>query len=208
MTRTPSEVRFVVSDRGVGIFQNIMQKKELRDHLEAVQDLLKGKQTTAPEFHSGEGIFFTSKVADSLIIRSSEKKLVFDNRNEDVYVADGRPVTGTKVTFSIDVRSERVLDDVFRNYTDDSLEFSKTSVLVKLYRAGVEYVSRSQARRIVSGLETFKTVELDFTGVNTIGQGFADEIFRVWQSHHSGTKVVARNANPNVLFMIRHVTQG
>ena len=206
MTRTPSEVRFVVSDRGVGIFQNIMQKKELRDHLEAVQDLLKGKQTTAPEFHSGEGIFFTSKVADSLIIRSSEKKLVFDNRNEDVYVADGRPVTGTKVTFSIDVRSDRVLDDIFRNYTDDSLEFSKTSVLVKLYRAGVEYVSRSQARRIVSGLETFKTVELDFTGVDTIGQGFADEIFRVWQSHHSGTKVVARNAGPNVLFMIRHVT--
>ena len=205
MTRTPSIVRFVVSDRGIGIFQNIMKKRRLHDHLEAVQDLLKGKQTTAPELHTGEGIFFTSKVADSLAIRSSEKKLVFDNRQDDVYVIDGRPVIGTRVAFSIATGSHRELSDIFRKFTDDSLEFNKTNVLVRLYREGVEYVSRSQARRIVAGLETFKTIELDFAGVNTIGQGFADEIFRVWKSQHSGIKIVAKNAEPNVLFMIRHV---
>jgi len=205
--KTPLEVQFVVSDHGIGIFQNIMQKKGLHDHLEAVQDLLKGKQTTAPEFHSGEGIFFTSKVADSLIISSSKKKLVFDNRNDDLYVTDGRLVAGTKVLFSIATRSSKALDDVFRSYTDDSLEFSKTTVLVKLYRAGVDYVSRSQARRIIAGLDSFKTIELDFKGVNSIGQGFADEIFRVWQSQHPGIKVVAKNASPNVLFMIRHVSE-
>ncbi len=207
MARTPDDARFIVSDRGIGIFENIMKKKGLHDHLEAVQDLLKGKQTTAPELHSGEGIFFTSKVADLLAIRSSEKKLVFDNRQDDVYVTDGRPVIGTRVTFSIATKSHKELGGVFRKFTDDSLEFSKTNVLVRLYRSGVEYVSRSQARRIVSGLEAFKTIELDFAGLNTIGQGFADEIFRVWKPQHPGIKIVTRNANPNVLFMIRRVTK-
>ena len=207
MARSPSEIRFTVTDRGMGIFRNIMEKKGLHDHLEAVQDLLKGKQTTAPESHSGEGIFFTSKAADSLVIRSSDKKLVFDNRNDDLYVTDGKPVPGTRVAFSIAPNSRRKLADIFRNYTDDMLEFSKTNVLVKLYRAGVEYVSRSQARRIVAGLDAFKTVEFDFRGVDAIGQGFADEVFRVWQSRHPGTKIVAKNASRNVLFMIRHVTE-
>lgn len=206
MARSPSEIRFVVSDRGMGIFRNIRKKKGLHDDLEAVQVLLKGKQTTAPELHSGEGIFFTSKAADSLVIRSSDKKLVFDNRNDDLYVTDGKPVPGTRVAFSIAPNSRRKLADIFRNYTDDTLEFSKTNVLVKLYRAGVEYVSRSQARRIVTGLDAFKTVEFDFRGVDAIGQGFADEVFRVWQSRHPGTKIVAKNASRNVLFMIRHVT--
>ena len=206
MARSPSEIKFAVSDQGMGIFRNIRGKKGLHDDLEAVQILLKGKQTTASEAHSGEGIFFTSKAADALVIRSSDKKLVFDNRNDDVYVTDGKPVVGTRVAFSIVPNSRRELANIFRNYTDDTFEFSKTSVLVKLYHAGVEYVSRSQARRILAGLDAFKTVEVDFRGVHAIGQGFADEVFRVWQSQHPRTRIVPRNAERNVLFMIRHVT--
>jgi hypothetical protein len=45
----------------------------LKNHLEAIQDLLKGKQTTMPKSHSGEGIFFTSKIADNLTISSSQE---------------------------------------------------------------------------------------------------------------------------------------
>jgi hypothetical protein len=209
MWRNSEGIFFDVSDKGIGIFKNIMQKKSLRSSLEAIQDLLKGKETTAPAFHSGEGIFFTSKVGDLLKIRSFEKKLIFDNRIRDIYIEDlKRPVIGTKVFFSIGVAAKTELAGVFGQFTDDSLEFSKTAVKVKLFRSGVEYISRSQARRLVTGLDRFKVVELDFTGVGTIGQGFADEIFRVWHSRHPDIEIIPLSTRENVDFMIKHVVGG
>jgi len=208
MMRGAQEIRFQISDSGIGIFNNLMETRNLATELEAIQDLLKGKQTTVPEAHSGEGIFFTSKAADLLSIRSSARKLVFDNLRDDVFVRDIRPVRGTKVSFSIGMRSKRDLGAIFAKYTDESFEFSRTTVKVKLFREGVPYVSRSQARRIVSGLEKFSEIELDFEGLGTIGQGFADEIFRVWQLQHPDIRILPRNAGETILFMIRHVAPG
>jgi STAS-like domain of unknown function (DUF4325) len=203
MARTKTDVRFEVTDFGVGIFDNIMTKKHLHGRMDAIQDLLKGKETTEPEQHSGEGIFFTSKVADFFVIRSAEKKLVFDNLRDDVYIRDLRPVKGTRVSFVISVDGTRELADVFNRYSDDSYTFSKTKVSIKLYQGETEYVSRSQARRILSGLEKFQTVELDFKGIESVGQAFADEVFRVWQAGHTRTIIVPHNANENITFMIR-----
>ena len=203
MARTGTELQFHVTDRGIGIFNNIMKKKHLAGTMEAIQDLLKGKETTSPESHSGQGIFFTSKIADCLTIKSYEKKLVFDNRLEDIYVRDIRPTQGTKVDFLLQLRTQKKITDVFDKYTEESFDFSKTVVKVKLYHHDVDYVSRSQARRIVIGLEKFKSVELDFKDIETIGQAFADEIFRIWQSHHKSIKLLPLNANENILFMIR-----
>lgn len=201
--REKENIFFRVIDSGVGIYNNIMQKKHLHDQLEAIQDLIKGKLTTAPEAHSGEGIFFTSKVADLLIIQSSRKKLVFDNLLDDIFIKDISDITGTKIQFSISLDSKRSLNNIFRQYTDDSSEFSKTRVVVKLYKNGLEYISRSQARRIVSGLDKFKTVVLDFKGIETVGQGFADEVFRVWKSRFPQIDITYKNANENVCFMIK-----
>jgi len=206
MVKTPEHIRFDVSDRGVGIFKNIVEKKGLNTQLEAIQDLIKGKQTTAPAFHSGEGIYFTSRIADCLDIRSFQKRLIFDNVIDDIFVKDiKRAVSGTKVSFSIRLDLKKTLTDVFNQYSDDSFEFSKTAVKVKLFREGVEYLSRSQSRRIATGLEKFKVVELDFAGIETIGQAFADEIFRVWHSQHPDTRIIPVNTGENVLFMIKHV---
>ena len=203
VARTPTDVRFDVVDRGIGVFNNIMAKKRLGTEMEAIQALLKGKETTAPEAHSGEGIFFTSKVADSLIFRSSHKKLVFDNLAEDIYIKDIKGMRGTKVFFLVHVNTRKTLRETFARYTDGSYKFSKTGVHVKLYHKGVEYVSRSQARRILAGMEKFKTIQLDFRGVNTAGQAFADEIFRVWHSRYPKITIVPVNANDNVMFMIK-----
>jgi anti-sigma regulatory factor (Ser/Thr protein kinase) len=206
MVKTPEHIRFDVSDRGIGIFKNIVEKKGLNTQLEAIQDLIKGKQTTSLAFHSGEGIYFTSRIADYLDFRSFQKRLIFDNVIDDIFVKDiKRAVSGTKVSFTIRLDLEKTLTDVFNKYSDDSFEFSKTSVKVKLFREGVEYMSRSQARRIAVGLEKFKVVELDFNGVETIGQAFADEIFRVWHAQHPDIRIVPVNAGENVIFMIKHV---
>src|SRR3989338_8465686 len=65
-----NKLSFIVEDSGIGVFRNIMKKKGLRSVIEAIQDLLKGKTTTMPKSHSGEGIFFTSKASDLFILDS------------------------------------------------------------------------------------------------------------------------------------------
>lgn len=203
ITKTSMDIRFTIIDQGVGIFNNIMGKKRLISTMDAIQDLLKGKETTAPEKHSGEGIFFTSKIADCLTIKSFGKKIVFDNIGQDIYIKDVQSSRGTKIDFVLALKSKKTLSDLFHQYTDESFEFSKTGVKVKLYHQNIDYVSRSQARRILAGLEKFKTIELDFKDVKTVGQAFADEIFRVWLSTHKHIKVHVINANENIMLMIR-----
>ena len=48
-------------------------------------------------------------------------------------------------------------------------------------------------------------VELDFADVEEIGQGFAHEIFVVFQKNHADIKIVPVNTNLEVEKMINHV---
>jgi uncharacterized protein (DUF1330 family) len=107
------------------------------------------------------------------------------------------------------VNSGKKLTDIFKQYTDTggSYEFSKTKVLVKLYKMGSNYISRSQARRLLVGLDKFKTIIIDFDKIITIGQGFTDEVFRVWQKKHPQIKIEIKNAGKNIDFMIKRVTE-
>lgn len=202
MDRTESGIWFMVTDRGVGVFENIKTTRHLANEHEAIQDLLKGKQTTAPDRHSGEGIFFTSRAADRLELKGSDKKLIFDTRIGDVFVRDVKSRVGTQVDFWIALDSRRELDAVFRKYTGDELAFDSTHVAVELYRIDSGFVSRSQARRILAGLEKFQAIILDFKNVQLVGQGFVDEVFRVWTSRHPGKVIEVRNASEHVQFMV------
>jgi uncharacterized protein (DUF1330 family) len=74
--------------------------------------------------------------------------------------------------------------------------------VVKLFSYGVRFVSRSEAKRLCDGLERFRHVVLDFAGVEAVGQGFADEIFRVWASQHPEVELSPENMAPPVAFMV------
>lgn len=209
MNLNKDDIKFTVVDHGIGIFRHIMRKKKLENELEAIQDLLKGKQTTAPKEHTGEGIFFSSKAADILMIRSFRKKLVFHNILNDTFIENvNKSFKGTQVAVVVLLRSKRQLDRVFKEYSGGSYEFSKTRVKVKLFKMDTEYISRSQARRVVSGLEKFKIIVLDFIDVEVVGQAFADEIFRVWKRRNPAIKIVIEHANENIRFMIDRVRGG
>ncbi len=208
MEKRKYNLLFRVRDWGVGIFDHIKRKKSLGSRMDAIRDLLKGKQTTDPSRHSGEGIFFTSRAADILTIQSANKKLVYDNLADDIFIRDVSHTVGTRVTFSISLDSSRNLNDIFSKYSGGLYEFSRTEVKVNLYQEGVKYLSRSQARRLLTGLEKFKTVTLDFRGVDTVGQAFADEIFRVWKSKNPGVELIVENAGENVSFMIERAMSG
>jgi hypothetical protein len=157
------------------------------------------------ERHTGEGIFFTSKAADLVSFRSHRIELIFDGRNQDAFVKQKRFLRGTEVDFEISRRSRRKLQAVFEEFAPADLDyrFDKTRVLVKLFHQ--EYVSRSEARRLLAGLEKFKLVELDFRDVKSLGQGFADEIFRVYRNAHPGVEFRAVNLSAALQPMIRHV---
>ncbi len=201
-------LRFIVKDSGVGVFKNVMQQRNLKSELEAIQDLLKGKTTTAPQAHSGEGIFFTSRVADIFTLDSYNLRLRVDNLINDVFIEElpaDKPVKGTRVTFQISTITKKHLNEVFKQFQADPEvpAFDKTEILLKLYILGTVYVSRSQARRVLAGLEKFKTIILDFNGVPTIGQAFADEIFRVFKNAHPDIEVKTINMNEAVNFMVQ-----
>lgn len=207
MRRTQKGIEFKIVDRGIGIFKNIATKRGLANELEAIQDLLKGKQTTDPERHTGEGIFFTSKVVTWLAIKGSNKQLIFDNALEDLFIKNIRPIVGTDVNCTVDLQSRKDLSEVFAEYTGEEFEFAKTNVTVELYTSGNSFMSRSQARRIMSGLEKFKVIVLDFKRVETVGQAFADEVFRVWQHQHPRIRIESWNVNDNVRLMIERARE-
>jgi hypothetical protein len=131
--------------------------------------------------------------------------LTVNNQIPDVFLEDIPFRKGTRVTFEINARTKRRIEDVFHDYSGEDFQFEKSRVVVKLFEQEENYVSRSQAKRLLHSLDRFKEIVLDFQGVKTVGQGFADEVFRVFASQHPGVRITPANANENVLFMINHV---
>ena len=193
---------FEINDKGIGIFEHVKRKRKLNNHIEALQDILKGKQTTDPEHHSGEGIFFTSKIVDKFIIKSASLKLIVDNTINDIFVEENRKIKGTNIFWQIEKNSKKKLTDVFNKYTNKNLSFDKTEIKVDLFKINSPHISRSEAKRLLSGLDKFNTIILDFKDISLIGQGFADEIFRVWQNKHSKVILKSINVSKTVEMMI------
>lgn len=200
----PVTARAEVKDNGIGIFASIAQKLGFPDEHDALLQLVKGRTTTMPEAHSGEGIFFSSKAANTLVIRSHRIQVEWNRRLKDVFVSNRRYVKGTHVRFEVRRDSGIRLEDIFDEFAprEFDYQFSRSRVHVKLL--GEKYISRSEARRLLVNLEKFKRVELDFKNVESVGQGFADEVFRVFANNHPGTAINPVNASPAVDAMIRH----
>jgi len=198
---------FSVDDFGVGVFRNIMQKRKLNSEIEAIQDLLKGKTTTAPKLHSGEGIFFTSRVGDEFILDSYGYQFIANNLIKDIFIKKVKgQKQGTKVTFRINTHDRHHLNDVFKKYTNigegSDYGFDKTEIRVQLYTMGGVHISRSQARRVLSGLDKFKIIIMDYDSVPTVGQAFADEIYRVFKNKKPNIEIQDINMNESVKFMV------
>jgi len=198
-------LKFEIRDRGMGVFHSIADKLALANEQDALVELVKGKTTTMPEAHTGEGIFFVSRAADRFVLRSHRLQLEWNRELDDVFVSDTRFLKGTSVYFDIASDSRTRLESVFGEFAPEEydFQFEKTHVLVKLLRAS--YVSRSEAKRLMHNLDKFSEVILDMRDVRTVGQGFADEIFRVFRTAHPHVAVSAINAAPGVTAMLAHV---
>ncbi len=200
-----NHITFIIKDVGIGIFHSILKKFSLNSEEDALFELIKGKTTTMPSKHSGEGIFFTSKLCDSMIIRSHSIKMTYDNISNDIYIKKNRFLRGTYIEFRLKKSTNRNIKYIFDKYASSEYEykFSKTKIDLNLLQE--DYISRSQAKRLLMGLDKFKEIILNFKNVKNVGQGFIDEIYRVFGNKHSDIKIKAINVNSLIESMIQHV---
>ena len=100
--------------------------------------------------------------------------------------------------------TERTTKEIFDEYTSDDFVFNKTKITVHLAKdyLGHDFVSRSLAKRILMNVEKFKIIVLDFENIDNIGQGFADEVFRVFKNKNPDITIVPVNMNEEIEVMI------
>ncbi|OGZ96095.1 MAG: hypothetical protein A3I44_02790 [Candidatus Sungbacteria bacterium RIFCSPLOWO2_02_FULL_51_17] len=199
------ELKITIMDNGVGIFRKIQNALHLESMREAILHLSKGKFTTDPRKHTGEGIFFSSRIFDSFSILSDDMFYTFKDRDWFLSSEKGEDFGhGTYINMVLSLNSKKTPKEIFDQYTDQEIGFDKTIVAVALSADPNDpHVSRSQAKRLLMGLEKFKQVVLDFKGVESVGRAFVDEVFRVFKNEHPSIEIQSINANQAVDSMIR-----
>lgn len=197
-----SEIAVRIADDGRGVFAHVRDGLGLASEIEAAAELTKGKRTTWAERHTGEGIFFTSKVVTLFRISANGLRLSIDNDRDD-YALGASPIReGTTVEMRLALPPARTLRSVFEEFTDDELRFSRSRPRIELFATGLTFVSRSEARRVLTGMTEFNDIDVDFAGVDDVGQGFVDELMRVWPSQNPGIRIHPINMNEAVAFMV------
>lgn len=196
------EIAARVGDDGRGVFARVREGLGLASDLEAAAELTKGKRTTWAERHTGEGIFFTSKVVTLFRISANGLRLSIDNDRDDYALGTSPIHEGTVVEMRLALPAARTLRSVFEEFTDGDLRFSRSRPRIELFATGLMFVSRSEARRVLTGMTDFKDIDIDFTGVDDVGQGFVDELMRVWPSQNPGIRIHPINMNDAVAFMV------
>ncbi len=204
MKVTDSAISVEVTDDGIGAFESIRAGLGLTTLVQAAAEVTKGKVTTMPSRHSGEGIFFSSKATDRFELTANSLQLLIVARDvNDIAIMEvEQPArVGTLVAYTVQRPVKKTLATLFAEYTEE-FEFVRTRTVVRLFGLGTDFVSRSEAKRLLAGLEKFKEVILDFVGVPGIGQGFADEIFRVFAADHPTVRLVPIHMNEPVSFFV------
>ena len=219
ISKNELQTEFSILDNGVGIFNKIASAMNLAEKRFAILELSKGKFTTNPESHTGEGIFFSSKAADLFVISSDGLTFSSNVKYEKApeisseYMIWDSPLLhiGTGVFFVVHHSHSKPLKALFDEFADpsDDYRFEKTAVPVKLVEFGNEtplFISRSQAKRLLVRFEEFKKIIIDFSDIDSIGQGFADEVFRVFPNNHPETQLIPTNCSESVKQMIARVS--
>lgn len=206
LEKTAVATEIGILDDGEGIFKKIQREFGLLDERHAVLELSKGKVTTDPENHTGEGIFFSSRMMAWFAILSGSTFFSHNKEDDIDWILELQRRQGTHVYMKMRNDAAITVQSVFDQYTNPANEdygFNKTHIQVGLVRYGDEMlVSRSQAKRLLARIDRFKVVILDFEGVPTIGQAFADEIFRVFAQKNSTLRVIPVNMTESVQKMV------
>ncbi len=168
--------------------------------------------TTDSESHSGEGIYFTSRMIEKFCVLS-DGKIFTHNTHLDVTRDVGAicglenlaDKSGTTVIMIMPNNSKIDIKEVFDMFSNADEGFVKTHIpMIRIFTDGFP-VARSQAKRLCMRFEEFKEVILDFKDIDDLGQGFAHELFVVFRRKQPDIVFKIENANESVRKMIIHV---
>ncbi len=209
------ETRILIRDDGIGIFKNIQRfmqesKNEVMTLGECVSLLFAGKFTTAKQYHTGEGIFFTSHTMDEFVIYSDDNFFTRNNftssQIEDENLHNFMNMDkGTMVVMTLNNTTKKVLSEVFNTFAPVDEGFIKTTIPIAHMFSGGNPVSRSEARRLLESISVFTDITLDFAEVEEIGQGFAHELFVLGKQKYPHINLKTANTCKTVEDMIRRV---
>ena len=212
LRQTPMQAQLLVSDDGCGLFRRIAETFDIADPALALLELNKGKLTSAPQRHSGHGLFFTSRLADVFDIHANnsawqrrgwERRAWRQGKSGAVSAR-----AGTSIYMAIALDTPRTLDSVLQAHSASgaSYDFGRTAVDLQLMApVGAMLASRADAKRAVQRLGQFQHADLDFTGISSIGHGFADELFRVFAAEHPQVHLNPVGMAPQVAAMVASV---
>lgn len=204
----------VLNDDGVGVFNKIQNHYGFPSLEDAIIELFKGKLTTDTEHHSGEGIFFSSRIMDVFAAISSGKIFSHTEFNEVLEDLNDFPSlknlsslqNGTYILMKLSNHTHKTTKEIMDRYSNDDGGFIRTIIPIKNIFPTYP-VSRSQAKRLSHRFDSFQEVQLDFEGVSEIGQGFAHELFVVFHGLHPEIELIPFNVNSEIQKMINHVTK-
>jgi anti-sigma regulatory factor (Ser/Thr protein kinase) len=217
MRQTPAQVQLLVSDDGCGLFRRIEDSFAIGEPALAMLELAKGRLTSQPERHCGQGLVVTSLLADVFDLRANAAS--FQRRAWSEAKWHGMPPqaaltnrAGTSVYLAIALDTDRTLDSVLHALSTqpNGHAFDLASVPLSLIAGanGGALTSRAEAKRVASRLLAFRRAEIDFAGVDEVGHAFAHELFSVFRRAHPEVELVPLAANPQVASMLGAVSAG
>jgi anti-sigma regulatory factor (Ser/Thr protein kinase) len=211
LRQNATQAQLLVSDDGRGLFDKIRERFAIDDPVLVMLELAKGKLTSAPERHTGRGLYFSARLADIVDLHANAN--AFQHRDwEGAGWRRSRALArqGTSIYLAIALDTRRTLDAVMRaaSLDGEGYGFERTSVPLRLLSAAGCLESRAQAKRVTARLSQFHCAQMDFDGVTDIGHGFADELFRVFAREHPTVDLVPTNMTPRVAAMVQSVRAG
>ncbi|MDN3921390.1 STAS-like domain-containing protein [Roseateles violae] len=213
LRQTPSYVQLLVSDDGCGVFDKICSAFHLPDAQHAMLELSKGRLTSQPEAHTGRGLFFSSQLADVFDIHANNTAFQRRAWESSCGWQPGRPLPrqGSSIYMAIALDTRRTLDQVLQAWSiaGDGIAFDQTTIhLQMLAGPGQALDSRAQARRVAARLPMFKRAEISFAGVDDVGHGFVDELFRVFARAHPAVELQPTQMTPRIAALVQNAREG
>ena len=174
---SPNDVHFVLSDNGIGIFENLNNSLILEDIQVAAIEIAKGRITTDPQNHGGDELMTVIHLFDKVTIDSSGICLTYYNKKNEWTVTRSSQQKGTRIHLEIKSKSRRTCQEIFRQIFDR--ENKLVRIPVNLVRSDGEQVnSRIQAQSLLHNIKDLTEIEFDFKNIELIGPAFADELVR------------------------------
>ena len=174
---SPNDVHFVLSDNGIGIFENLNNSLILEDIQVAAIEIAKGRITTDPQNHGGDELMTVIHLFNKVTIDSSGICLTYYNKKNEWTVTRSSQQKGTIIHLEIKSNSRRTCQEIFRQIFDR--ENKLVRIPVNLVRSDGEKVnSRIQAQSLLHNIKDLTEIEFYFKNIELIGPAFADELVR------------------------------